>query len=359
MATRTQTLITILASLLVSLQLSADIFKIPSGGLKSALQPQVAVDSSGKTYVVFGEKESGSIFCSTAENIERGFSEPVRVAALPKLALGMRRGPRISVAKQGITVAAISHEDGNLYTWFSSDSGKSWTASDPVNTAKRSAGEGLHDLASNADGKTFVTWLDHRNKGTELWGALSENGGKTWGKDFLVYASPDGHICECCHPTAQVDAKGKLWVMWRNWKDGARDMWLASSDNNGKNFRPEKLGQGTWNLNACPMDGGDFAFTSSGELLSVWRREARLYSASPLQTEQLVSSTGKVPVIEWLNEQIILWHDGQNVLVKKGDSPAKTLSPTGGYPVVAKIRNTAVALWENTKSKTIEGTLIP
>ena len=70
-----------------------------------------------------------------------------------------------------------------------------------------------------------------------LMGSLSKDGGKTWSPNQLVYASPDGHICECCHPTAYVGPKGELYAMWRNWLGGSRDMYYAVSTD-GKSWRP-------------------------------------------------------------------------------------------------------------------------
>ena len=45
----------------------------------------------------------------------------------------------------------------------------------------------------------------------------SKDGGQTWSPNFSVYESPDGHICECCHPSAVIAADGAIHVMFRNW----------------------------------------------------------------------------------------------------------------------------------------------
>ncbi|KAJ3054740.1 hypothetical protein HK102_011471, partial [Quaeritorhiza haematococci] len=53
--------------------------------------------------------------------------------------------------------------------------------------------------------------------------------------------------------------------MWRNSLKGARDLFLADSSDGGRTFSPaEKLGRGTWPLNACPMDGGAVAVGPAG-----------------------------------------------------------------------------------------------
>ena len=63
-------------------------------------------------------------------------------------------------------------------------------------------------------------------------------------------------------PVLAIDATGQIVVMWRNWLGGSRDMYLARSRDGVTFSKPEKLGTGTWQINACPMDGGglvDFA----------------------------------------------------------------------------------------------------
>src|SRR5207253_1724526 len=138
-----------------------------------------------------------------------------------------------------------------------------------INSVTNSAREALHAMAGNQHGDVWVAWLDLRSGKTELWGASSHDSGKSWNDDVLIYRSPDGHICECCHPSVQVERNGTVQVMWRNWLGGARDMYVTQSTDGGRTFKTaEKIGSGTWLLNACPMDGGSI----SGPYF-LWRRE--------------------------------------------------------------------------------------
>lgn len=130
----------------------------------------------------------------------------------------------------------------------------------------------------------------------ELWGADSTDAGRTWGKNAQVYRSPDKSICECCHPTALFDAQGNLAVMWRNSIEGARDMWIATRAKGAKQFAsPRKLGEGTWTLNACPMDGGRIVALGDGKFASVWQRNGELFFAPPSGAEMKLAK-GKQPV---------------------------------------------------------------
>src|SRR5690606_37793894 len=73
-------------------------------------QPQAAVDEHGTIYVAFGSKDS--IYVCTSRDRGKTYGEPVALGSVPRLALGMRRGPRIVAGKGVAVVSAIGHEDG-------------------------------------------------------------------------------------------------------------------------------------------------------------------------------------------------------------------------------------------------------
>jgi hypothetical protein len=160
-----------------------------------------------------------------------------------------------------------------------------------VNDVPGAAREGLHAMAAAPDGTLACVWLDMRGRGTTLYGSFSRDDGATWSRNQLVYRSPDGTICECCHPSAAYDRSGRLHVMWRNALGGARDMYLSTSSDGGKTFSPaRKLGKGTWPLDACPMDGGALAVSSDGSVITFWRRGGEMFVCAPGEPERRVGS---------------------------------------------------------------------
>lgn len=247
----------------------------------TAMQPQAAVDPSGRVLIVFGTKTG--VFCTASLDGGDSFAAPIEVGRTAQLALGLRRGPRIAITKEALVVTAIAGEqgggrDGDVVAWRSIDGGASWSAPAQLNDQAGAAREGLHALAAGPKDELFCVWIDLREKRGELWGAASTDGGAKWGKNRLVYRSPDGTICECCAPSIAYGADGMLGVMWRNWLGGARDMYVSSSKDGGVTFSvAHKQGTGTWRIQGCPMDGGGLALRSKGEVASVWRREHTLY----------------------------------------------------------------------------------
>lgn len=98
-------------------KLCATPVEVVTAELRGAVQPQVAMSPNGRIHVVFGK--GGSIYHTTSTDGARSFSKPVHIADLPQLALGMRRGPRVTATDKLITVTAISHSDGDLHAWTS------------------------------------------------------------------------------------------------------------------------------------------------------------------------------------------------------------------------------------------------
>ncbi len=217
---------------------------------RDARQPQVAVDPTGKVYLVFGVEDA--IYCTVSEDGGKSYRPPVKVAAEGSLSLGMRRGPRVAATGSSVVVTAICGKvgrgkDGDLLAWRSHDGGKTWQGASKVNGVEGSAREGLHGMAAAPDGTVFCVWLDLRERKAQVYGAASTDGGVAWHPDRLIYASPEGNVCPCCQPLAAFDPRGKLHVMWRNDLAGARDMYLVSSPDGGRTFGPPlKLGEGTW-----------------------------------------------------------------------------------------------------------------
>ncbi|MEZ0227351.1 MAG: sialidase family protein [Planctomycetota bacterium] len=278
-------------------------------------EPQVAVSSQHGVFVV-AAKDGVIAVASSSDG--KTFGEPVRVAAVDKLMCGMRRGPRIAASGKSVVVTAISAETGDLAAWRSTDGGVTWAPPVRVNGADKSAREGLDGLAASAKDDFAVVWLDDRKgKGKEVWVATSRDGGATWTERF-VYASPDGTVCECCHPSAAWNAKGELAVMFRNALDGSRDLYMTVSKDLGKTWTgAQKLGDGSWKAKMCPMDGGALAGGAT-EFVSVWRREGDVFAVLPGRTEQRLAS-GKQPWVAQTKDAIhAVWVEGGDLVASSG-----------------------------------------
>ncbi len=328
--------------------MAADAVMLPlPDGVTKPQQPQVAVAGSKDIYVVFGAEKA--IYCAASLDGGKHFESPVKVADVPALMLGRRRGPRIVAGSDALTIAAIG-QSGTLLAWRSTDRGQTWLGPATINDVPKSAREGLHSLAAGPRGEIYCVWLDLRNERPEVFGAGSKDGGKTWSPNRQIYRSPAGNVCECCHPSVAFDSQGSLYAMWRNWLDGNRDLYFSVSKNGGGTFsKAKQLGSGHWRLKNCPMDGGAVAVPKPGEVASVWRREKSVFATLPGHRQELRLGAGEQPWmaadhrgvwITWIsreNGELYLRRPNASqseVVAHHADDPAIAAAIDGTGPVV-------------------------
>jgi hypothetical protein len=269
-----------------------------------AHEPWIAARGA-RVFVAFGTTDTVDVF----ESRDGGARTALHTIAHPgQLALGLSRGTRIvALADGGAVVTAIAGKQGhgrdeNLYAWRSVPGEKpedmlGWSEAVRVNDVEGSAREGLHAFAIGPRDELFSAWIDLRESKSVLYGARSEDRGRSWSTPAVVYRSPEGSICECCAPALAFDEQGELFAMWRNQLGGSRDLHVARSKDGGRTFgEARKQGLGTWKLAACPMDGGSIASLAAGLVTSVWRREGTLYRSDAAEPEHEFAR-GEQPVI--------------------------------------------------------------
>jgi hypothetical protein len=323
-------------------------------------QPQLAVDAKGSIHAVFGVHDT--IHYCRSDDGGQSFGKAVELPRVNAMSLGMRRGPRIAVAKGEIWVTAIGGKqgkgrDGDVLALRSSDGGQTWTGPVQVNDVADSAREGLHAMAAAADGTLCCVWLDLRNKQMEVMASTSLDAGRTWSENVLVYQSPDGSVCPCCHPSVTFDDKGRMLVMWRNSLGGDRDMYLASSSDGGKSFgKATKLGSGSWPLDRCPMDGGSIAVSSGGEVASVWRREKSVYLLAAGASQERLLGIGEQPSITaTASGNYVAWLSKRGeqawLLTPARSSPVELATQAADPVIVSGPGGLVVAAWERRGDK--------
>ena len=214
-----------------------------------------------------------------------------------------------------------------------------------VNDVPDAAREGLHAMASR--GRTIaLAWLDLRGKGTRLYMAVSNDAGVTWGRDELAYESPEGTICQCCHPSVAIAADQTILVMFRNVQGESRDMYVTRRQ--AERFAtPEKIGSGTWKLAACPMDGGGMALDGDDAPTTAWRREQTIYLANPGHTERAVG-TGVNPAIAQGRDGVyVAWNTAQGLsLLRPGRTAPILIDARGRFAALAAHPGDVVIAYE-------------
>ena len=308
-------------------------------------QPQLAAEG-GQVFLVFARDQELALLRSADGGATFAAASAIPVAG--KLAAGMRRGPRIAVSGGAVLVSAVIGQrgggaDGDVVLFRSENAGRTWHPAAIVNDVSGSAREGLHAMAANRHGVVAIAWLDLREKGTQVFAAISRDRGATWSNDVRVYRSPSSSVCECCHPSVAVQDDGEVVVMFRNYVDGNRDMYVTRS-RNGSFSAAAKLGRGAWALNACPMDGGDLKL-SGNEPVTIWRREETVYLSLPGQPEQQLGA-GRDPVLGIAgSHRDLAWSAADGILLRRGGDTRK-MGP-GRFPSLLSFDRYSVIAWEH------------
>lgn len=312
--------------------------------------PDLTKDKNGVLHLVYGNGEK-IMYCFSKDD-GKSFSQPLLIYTLPKLAASHTRGPQITATTNGLLVTACSNT-GNIFSFIKTGT-SNWKMNGKVNDKDTVAKENLMALSSDGN-KAYAVWLDLRDGHNKIFGSLSSDGGKNWSKNIKVYESPDKTVCECCKPS--VIMRGNIvYVLFRNWLNGNRDLYLAKSSDGGKSFsKAEKLGTGSWKLNGCPMDGGGLAL-DTGNPVTVWNRNGIIYSCKPREEEKEVGK-GRGCTLKNINGKIVYaWTENGEIVIMKNKGEKKTIGK-GMQPVLEDAGdNKIICVWE--AEKQIHGSVV-
>lgn len=311
-------------------------------------QPNAGVDVQGTVRVVYGEGEK--IFCITSINNGLSFSKPIEVGQVSDMHLGHTRGPQIASSKNYSMITAID-KAGKIHSFKLSHSKNSWTRTAAVNDQPGSAVEGLMAVTADREDNFYATWLDLRlEKKINIFCATMNGRTNSWNKNVLVYKSPDGHTCECCKPNIAFN-NGKLVIGFRNWLMGSRDIYYSVSKDKGKTFGvARKSGQGTWQLNACPMDGGGLAMNEKGVISASWRRNSDVFYAAANQQEQKVAVGRDVSMVQKNGKTVMAWQHDNKIQVMNLKDRRTVIVGQGGSPKLCFLATGKVlCVWEEEK----------
>ena len=202
----------------------------------------------------------------------RTWSAPVRLPVAAGDLKGAHRGNDPQVAAAGDRLVAVWTRPwtspwgtGPLATATSADGGRTWSAGPNPADDGSTDGHGYADLAADAAGIFYMVWLDGRDGGQGLRGAVSRDGGRTWSRN----ATLDARTCECCWNRLAASDAGTVAVLYRD-KD-PRDLAVASSADAGASWtRRGTAGAFGWAFDGCPHVGGGIAFDGRALAALAW-----------------------------------------------------------------------------------------
>ncbi len=332
-----------------------NLLRTPDGGL----QPQAVVDDKGTLHLIYfkGEPANGDLLHVREE--ARGRSNPVRVnsQAGSVIARGVIRGGQLALGREGrvhvVWNGSPKAEPLNptgglpmLYTRIN-DAG---TGFEPQRNLMQVSDvlDGGGTLAADRTGNVYVSWHALKAGGErgednrQVWLASSNNDGKTFASERQINDRPTG-ACGCCGMRGFASGPEGIYFLYRAATAGTnRDMTLLFSADTSKTFTSTLLDK--WSLNACPMSSEAFASSPSG-VIAAWETQGKirfgLLGESKPGTVEIQTAPGegtkcKHPSLAVNRDGILLlaWTEGTGW--QKGGDLAWQLYTPDGKPLGAR-----------------------
>ncbi len=306
--------------------------------------PALTTDEAGTIHLVYAAGDS--LLYATSRDDGQHFSTAELVGRLPNLVAMAKRGPHVAVAS-GTVVISVNDTKGSVFAFSRKNGAAAWSGPAPISDQPEVNLEGFQTVVGAGNGVFHAFWLDLRGiRHNKIYGSKSVDGGRTWSKNFLVYASPEGPVCSCCQVSA-VARGNDVYVMFRNSLGGARDLYVAHSADAGVTFAPaSKLGTGTWKLEACPMDGGGLAFSGkTGNPQTVWRREGTIFTSSLTGAEEAVAEGTDCVLAADGAGVAVAWQQKGTLFVKRAGGQPQVVG-RGKLPNLAAGNHSLLCVWE-------------
>ena len=340
-----------------------NLVRTPNGGI----QPQTALEADGVLHMIYfvGSASGGDIEYVRRESEHAAFSRPIRVNSRPNtaIAIGTVRGPQLAVGRKG-----------NVYAiWFGPvETGANGKNSMPVFFARMNdrrtgfepqrnlvqyaiGGDGGVSIAADKRGNVYAVWhatgAEPGEAHRRVYLARSTDNGKTFSRERPVSPAELG-ACGCCGMRAYVDARGTLYLLYRDAVQSVRrDMALLVSTDHGTSFQSQTLS--TWELNACAMTTA-FLTSAQGRVVAAWERAAEVYIAfldnKTFVPAETVAAPGKghnrkhpAVAVAANGDALLVWTEDTSWA--KGGSLAWQMFDTAGKPLVGSGRAPGVPIW--------------
>jgi hypothetical protein len=139
--------------------------------------------------------------------------------------------------------------------------------------------------------------------------------------------------------------------MWRNAVAGSRDLYMMRLRGGASAGPAEKIGGGTWKLDACPMDGGGIV-SRQGRITTAWRRGSDVFYTEAGGPEMKLAAGHDVAVAVNNQGAYVAWvtPEGVEMHFPHSDSVVK-LAGGGSFPVLLTLPDEAIlAAWEENGS---------
>jgi len=214
---------------------------------------RMCVNDNGEIFVVWVDDRDGSPDVWFNRSVDLG------VSWLPA-AVKINRGdsnvwlPDIACSTTGVFVVWEDDRDGELenhqiYFSRSMTAGETWLDADrllELDFEGRSMSLGPEIIAVGED--LYVTWFDNANGAFDIFVASSGDNGESWRDPVRADSDEPAGSAYSAWPQIGATEAGKVYVVWEDSRNGASDIYFARSENAGSSFKEDTR-----------LDGGDAA----------------------------------------------------------------------------------------------------
>ncbi|NOZ05028.1 MAG: exo-alpha-sialidase [Chloroflexi bacterium] len=205
--------------------------------------PDIVAGSGGKVYVVWEESAGGTadtdiMFASSADG---GTSWATPVQAVFDVSSSYQRTPVLALDSAGTLYVAWEEQkggNGDIYVTRSTDGGAGWGYGVRVNDDSTTRDQTLPTLVAGTAGHLYLAWSDARNGNDDIYFASSTNSGQSWSTNVKV--NSDIGSTGQTEPSLARDGLGNLHLAWRDLRNGDADIYYARSTNGGANWQTNR-----------------------------------------------------------------------------------------------------------------------
>ena len=208
----------------------------PTDSAVARRAPDIVAAGGGKVYVAWEESAGGTadtdiMFTGSADG-GNSWAEPVQ--AVYDISSSYQRMPALALDAGGTLYIAWEEQkggNGDIYVTRSTNGGTSWAYGVRVNDDSTTLDQTLPTLVAGSAGHLYLAWSDRRNGNDDIYFAASTNSGQSWGTNVKVNA--DGGSTVQTEPSLARDGLGNLHLAWRDGRNGDADIYYARSTNEG------------------------------------------------------------------------------------------------------------------------------
>jgi hypothetical protein len=332
------------------------------------------------------DKTIATLFFAQLDKDGQHWQTPIQVASGANWFNNWADFPSVVIKNNNITGHFLQKSASGTYDYdvkltMSSDNGKNWLTPFTAHNDGVEAEHGFVSMMPQANGNTFVSWLDGRNsKETASSNEHGHAGSMTLRAGIFSSTGSavnrwqlDHRVCDCCQTSAALTSNGPVVVYRNRSTHEVRDIFITRLvDDIWTDPVPVHIDG--WKISGCPVNGPvvmakdqDVAvawFTGKDQLHQVKLATsidggATFSSPIIITKEHALGRVGmtllpnKDIVVSWVksaqenSELILSRYSSKGVLLSNTRVTSLSKSRRSGFPVITSVKNRVFVSWTN------------